>query len=180
MELALCVQFPFLRPPLGPLATLSAVTVTYYGETYRVDTCATITAVVNQVQGVTNRSCGFQSNPFNLFSHVACLSTVCRLRPCDFTSIFHRREFTSFGENLHLRGVRSGELQDCLQFLFPRLVQIRCHLTFFDDPVTPPQHPQCRYFTACISRHMELGDVCRMRCDGSSPVLVDASASTAL
>eukprot|EP00752_Nemacystus_decipiens_P007060 g6327.t2 len=30
MELALSLQFPFLRPPLGPLATLSAVTVTYY------------------------------------------------------------------------------------------------------------------------------------------------------
>ena len=32
IELALCVQFPVLRPPLGPLATLSAVAVTYYGE----------------------------------------------------------------------------------------------------------------------------------------------------
>lgn len=32
IELALCVQFPFLRPPLGPLAILSAVAMTYYGE----------------------------------------------------------------------------------------------------------------------------------------------------
>eukprot|EP00903_Cladosiphon_okamuranus_P013164 g12277.t2 len=31
IELALCAQFPFLRPPLGPLPTLSAVAVTYYG-----------------------------------------------------------------------------------------------------------------------------------------------------
>ncbi|CAM9133580.1 unnamed protein product [Pylaiella littoralis] len=31
IELALCVQFPFLRPPLGPLAVLSAVAMTYYG-----------------------------------------------------------------------------------------------------------------------------------------------------
>lgn len=38
VELALCVQFPFLRPPIGPLATLSAVAMTYYGETHRVNT----------------------------------------------------------------------------------------------------------------------------------------------
>ena len=42
IELAFCVQFPFLRPPLGPLATLSALAVTYYGETDRADARAAI------------------------------------------------------------------------------------------------------------------------------------------
>ncbi|CAM9715141.1 unnamed protein product [Ectocarpus sp. 8 AP-2014] len=31
IELALCVEFPFFRPPLGPLPILSAVGVAYYG-----------------------------------------------------------------------------------------------------------------------------------------------------
>ncbi|CAM9272568.1 unnamed protein product, partial [Hapterophycus canaliculatus] len=30
-EVALCLQFPFFRPPLGPLAILSALAATYYG-----------------------------------------------------------------------------------------------------------------------------------------------------
>lgn len=32
LELALCVQFPRLRPPSGPLATLAALSTMYYGE----------------------------------------------------------------------------------------------------------------------------------------------------
>lgn len=35
IELAICVQFPFLRPPPGPVAILSAVAVAYYGERQR-------------------------------------------------------------------------------------------------------------------------------------------------
>ena len=31
-ELALSVQFPYFRPPLGPLAVLSTCSTTYYGE----------------------------------------------------------------------------------------------------------------------------------------------------
>lgn len=31
-ELALCVRFPFFRPPMGPIAILSALATTYYGE----------------------------------------------------------------------------------------------------------------------------------------------------
>lgn len=30
-ELVFCVEFPFLRPPSGPLASLSALATTYYG-----------------------------------------------------------------------------------------------------------------------------------------------------
>lgn len=31
IELALCIQFPYLRQPLGPLSILSALTTVYYG-----------------------------------------------------------------------------------------------------------------------------------------------------
>lgn len=48
IELALCVQFPFLRPPLGPLAILSAVAMTYYGERRGVAVpCIAVAGIVN-------------------------------------------------------------------------------------------------------------------------------------
>ena len=31
-ELAVCVRFPLFRPPMGPIAILSALATTYYGE----------------------------------------------------------------------------------------------------------------------------------------------------
>lgn len=39
IEVALCVQFPFFRPPLGPLAVMSALASTYYGETNWISHC---------------------------------------------------------------------------------------------------------------------------------------------